>query len=194
MAPYLGKYLGNNASVGIGTSMPAFPLDVRGTINIRNQGALKFSSRVQLQADETGFLVLTAAKDGQSGLRLANLNNTSPTAPGTDHFLTVDSRGEVVLSRYRVQIANANEWADRVFAPGYILRPLAEVAAYVVDNQHLPGVPSAQEMVREGMDATALNAKLLEKVEELTLYLIAQQKELAALRQQVSTLTKKNNK
>ena len=43
--------------------------------------------------------------------------------------------------------------------------------------------------MREGMDATALNAKLLEKVEELTLYLIARQKELVTLRQQVKRLT-----
>ncbi len=167
-----------NTKVGIGITAPAYPLDVRGTINIRNQGRLKFAQRVDLQADDQEYVVLTAGVAGQSGLRLANLNSTSPTVTSTDRFLSVDAEGRVVLSRYRVQVAQANEWSDTVFAPTYRLRPLDEVARYITANQHLPGVPSAQEMASQGMDAALLNAKLLEKIEELTLYLIAQKSQM----------------
>lgn len=150
--------LGHEANVGIGTSSPKSKLDV--------------------VADEADA----------SGLRLSQLTERSPTTRSTDRFLTVDERGEVILSRYRVQVARPQDWADRVFAPGYALRPLAQVAAYIADNQHLPGVPSAQEMVSAGMDATALNAKLLEKVEELTLYLLEQQTRITRLQQQMTAL------
>ena len=71
-----------------------------------------------------------------------------------------------------------SEWSDKVFAQvSYNLQPLAEVAAYIGQHQHLPGVPSADEVVKEGMDVAKMNAKLLEKIEELTLYLIELKRE-----------------
>lgn len=123
-----------------------------------------------------------------SGLRLRQLTSNSATSTGTDRSLTVNNRGEVILGRYRVQILSAIDWSDKVFAPGYALRPLADVSRYVAVHQHLPGVPSAAEMVSEGIYAARLNAKLLEKVEELPLYLIAQQKEVVEQRRDIGRL------
>ena len=83
-----------------------------------------------------------------------------------------------------------NEWADLVFAPGYMLRQLGEISSYMTDNQFLTGgcsLDSGNGAGGHGCDRT--EAKLLEKVEELTLYLIARQKELVTLRQQVKRLT-----
>ena len=65
-------------------------------------------------------------------------------------------------------------WADHVFEAGYALRPLAEVGAYVRQHGHLPGVPSEAEVLEEGVAVGAMQAVLLEKVEELTLYLLEQ--------------------
>lgn len=144
--------------VGIGTDSPQFPLDVRGTINLRG-GTLKF----------------------------AHLANPAYRPGGTDQFLTLDERGEMVLARHRFHISQPSDWADRVFRPGYALRPLVEVARFVRKNQHLPGLPSAEQVATEGIDATALNVTLLEKVEELTLYLIAQEQRINALQRELKT-------
>ncbi|MBD2701692.1 hypothetical protein IC229_13660 [Spirosoma sp. BT702] len=193
-----------NTKVGVGVTAPAFPLDVRGTINIRNKGSLKFAQRVQLQSDETEYLVLTAGEQGQSGLRLANLSN-NVSAETASRLLSVDDQGRVGLYRpvvsadqVRLQASIANPWADYVFSPTYQLAPLREVADFVHTNQHLPGLPSAAEVTKEGIDLATLNTKLLEKVEELTLYLIEQQKqntaqqdELTELRQQINELRKR---
>ncbi|MCY7358723.1 MAG: hypothetical protein LH609_14950 [Rudanella sp.] len=144
----LGDPTNTSLNVGIGTDSPQFPLDVRGIINLRNRGTIKFSH-----------------------LTNPNLRNGS-----TDQFLTVDEQGETVLARYRLSIQNPNQWSDKVFTQTYQLRPLASVAAYVEQHGHLPGVPSAAEVVREGVDIAKLNATLLEKIEELTLYSIQLEK------------------
>lgn len=101
--------------------------------------------------------------------------------PHAGQFLTVDDRGNVRLSQPRVQVASVADWSDKVFEPGYALRPLGEVEDFVKTNKHLPGVPSAAAMVAEGMESAAFNAKLLEKIEELTLYVVALEKRLKEL-------------
>ena len=72
----------------------------------------------------------------------------------------------------------------------YKLPKLSEVKNYIETNHHLPEIPSAEEMQKEGMNVGELNTKLLQKIEELTLYLIDQQKEIEQLKQQVSTQIK----
>jgi len=62
--------------------------------------------------------------------------------------------------------------ADYVFDPGYRLAPLNEVADYIRENHHLPDVPSAEEMQQKGASVGEMQAKLLAKVEELTLHMI----------------------
>ena len=64
------------------------------------------------------------------------------------------------------------DWSDYVFAPDYRNRPLAEVAAYIQENHHLPGIPSAKEVEEKGVSLGDMQAKLLAKVEELTLHMI----------------------
>ena len=62
--------------------------------------------------------------------------------------------------------------ADYVFQPGYRLKPLAEVAAYIQQQHHLPGIPSANEVQEKGVSLGEMQGKLLAKVEELTLHMI----------------------
>jgi hypothetical protein len=63
------------------------------------------------------------------------------------------------------------------------------VAEYIQTHRHLPGVPSADEVVAEGLDLGAMDAKLLEKIEELTLYMIQLQQRVAELEKANTTLT-----
>nr|MBI1231855.1 hypothetical protein [Cytophagales bacterium] len=69
-------------------------------------------------------------------------------------------------------------WPDFVFRPDYDLMPLNEVENFIQENGHLPNIPREAEVMEKGVNLGEINAKLLEKVEELTLYLIHQQKEL----------------
>ncbi|PTQ92448.1 hypothetical protein C8P68_11248 [Mucilaginibacter yixingensis] len=85
---------------------------------------------------------------------------------------------------------------DYVFKPTYKLRPLSEVKTYIDQNQHLPEVPAAATVEKEGMDIAEMNKLLLKKVEELTLYLVQQngrldeqQKLLKEQQQQIKKLT-----
>lgn len=72
---------------------------------------------------------------------------------------------------------------DYVFEPDYDLPTLAEVEAYVNQHKHLPEIPSAAEIKRDGLDLAAMNLQLLKKVEELTLHVIDLQKQVNALKQ-----------
>jgi hypothetical protein len=69
-------------------------------------------------------------------------------------------------------------WSDYVFKKDYQLRPLSEVKDYIDQNQHLPEIPSEQEIINKGLDVSEMNKLLMKKVEELTLYLIEKDKEL----------------
>ncbi len=79
---------------------------------------------------------------------------------------------------------NGSDWADYVFAPDYKLMPLEDVEQFTKENKHLPNVPSADDMVKEGLDVTKTSAKLMEKIEELTLYVIEMNKEIKALKEE----------
>ncbi|MEV4883016.1 hypothetical protein MRBLMN1_001493 [Chitinophaga ginsengisegetis] len=84
------------------------------------------------------------------------------------------------ITAQRVKVTQTG-WADYVFHKNYQLPSLAEVEAYVRANQHLEGIPSAAEVEKVGIDVGEMNKKLLAKVEELTLYLIEQNKKITAL-------------
>jgi len=81
-------------------------------------------------------------------------------------------------------------WPDHVFKTGYSLLPLNEVEAYISANKHLPGVPSEEEVASNGVNVGKMNATLLQKIEELTLYMIDLKKDNDALKARVSNLEK----
>nr|WP_315424090.1 hypothetical protein [uncultured Pedobacter sp.] len=76
--------------------------------------------------------------------------------------------------------------ADFVFDKDYRLRPIAELEKFVKQNKHLPEVPTAKAMQQEGVGISELQTKLLQKVEELTLYIIQQQKEIDELKKKLN--------
>ena len=81
-------------------------------------------------------------------------------------------------------------WADYVFAPEYALRPLAEVETFVNENKHLPGIPSAADIQENGLAVGEVQTKMMEKIEELTLYLIELNKQNTDLRQRLELIEK----
>ena len=78
-----------------------------------------------------------------------------------------------------------SSWADFVFNKDYQLKPLHELETYIEKNNHLPDVYSAKQVAEEGYSQHDMNKVLLQKIEELTLYTIQQQKEIEALKMQL---------
>jgi hypothetical protein len=95
--------------------------------------------------------------------------------------------GKIGANEVQVRTAGSG-WADYVFFDNYQLRPLTEVERFVKQNHHLPEVPSAAEVEKNGHNLGQMDAILLKKIEELTLYLIEQQKQLGQLQQQNQAL------
>jgi len=81
-------------------------------------------------------------------------------------------------------------WYDHVFYPEYNLRPLSELEQFIKANNHLPEIPSAKEVMENGIDIGEMQGKLLLKIEELTLYIIQQEKKMTDLQNQINDLKK----
>lgn len=80
---------------------------------------------------------------------------------------------------------------DYVFEPDYNLKSLEEIESYVKQNKHLPEIPSAKQIKAEGMDLAEMNLLLLKKIEELTLHVISQQKQIDRLSERTVVASKK---
>lgn len=78
----------------------------------------------------------------------------------------------ILTEKVKVALQSSSEWSDHVFKPSYSLMPLRDVDAFIKQNGHLPGVPSAEQMVEQGLDVVKTDAMLMEKIEEMTLHLI----------------------
>ncbi|MNJ84749.1 hypothetical protein D3C87_22080 [compost metagenome] len=92
------------------------------------------------------------------------------------------------LTRARKIKVDADVWADYVFEDNYVLMPLTDVENFLKEHKHLPSIPSEKVMKEEGIDVAEMNVKMMEKIEELTLYLIQQNKELEKLKAELETL------
>ena len=110
--------------------------------------------------------------------------NTTSTG---SHKLAVE--GSIGAREIKVE-ASGSGWSDFVFDDDYDLRPLEEVEQYIAENHHLPEIPSEAEVTENGINLGEMNAKLLQKIEELTLYLIEEHKSNVELRKEVEELKK----
>ncbi|WEA00682.1 hypothetical protein [Mucilaginibacter sp. SJ] len=106
--------------------------------------------------------------------------------------------GGVIATSVTVKLYTA--WPDYVFKPTYQLPSLTDVKTYIDQNQHLPEIPSEQEVAKDGLNLGEMNRLLLKKVEELTLYAIENERKdkekdklLASLQQQINRLNEKQN-
>lgn len=124
----------------------------------------------------TGNLRITGA--GNHFIQNGNVG-IGTTIP--DQKLTVKGKihAEEVIVDLNVPVA------DYVFKPNYKLMPLPEVEQFVKANSHLPEIPSATEITKNGLSVGEMQNKLLQKVEELTLYVIEQQKQIELLKMEL---------
>ena len=100
--------------------------------------------------------------------------------------------GKIIAEEVRVNL-QAN-WPDYVFAPNYALKPLPELESFIKANNHLPNMPAAAEVEKSGLAIGEMQTKMMEKIEELSLYIIQQNKTIELLKQQMEALQSKTGK
>lgn len=115
-------------------------------------------------------------KDGRVGIGDLTNGSNEITMTG-DHKLFVS--GGITAEEVKVKLKTA--WSDYVFYPDYQLKSLAEVETFIKQNGHLPEVPNAKTVEENGIELGEMNALLLRKIEELTLYILEQEKRIKAL-------------
>ena len=105
--------------------------------------------------------------------------------------------GTVNTTGYRLSVAGkirAEEvkvetgWADHVFKENYPLKSINELKEFIATNNHLPGIPTEEEVKEKGVSLGEMSAKLLEKIEELTLYVIDLKEENDAMKREINQL------
>lgn len=104
--------------------------------------------------------------------------NTVPSLSPSDPNLKVAVKGTLFAQKIKISQIG---WADYVFDKSYKLPTLQEVEAYINQHHHLPGIPSAKEAVGDGLDIGTSQAALLQKIEELTLYVIELNKKIKTM-------------
>ncbi len=93
-------------------------------------------------------------------------------------------KGGILTEKVKVALASSADWADYVFEPSYELMSLEDVESFTKLNKHLPNVPSADEMALNGLDVNQTSKMFMEKIEELTLYMIDLNKQVKELKEE----------
>lgn len=113
---------------------------------------------------------------GKIGIGLSDAATKLAASP-SDELLTVNG----IIHAREIKVDLNTNLADYVFNSDYNLMSLPEVEKYVKENKHLPEIPSATEVQKNGLSVGEMQNKLLQKIEELTLYVIEQQKRIEQL-------------
>ena len=124
-----------------------------------------------------GYRIINTGNNG--GIFINANNNVGIGTLNPIHELSVNG---TIQAKELIVTTLAADWPDFVFDPEYKLTSLHELGKYIESEKHLPGVPSANEIGEEGIKISEMNAVLLQKVEELTLYVIELQKQIDELK------------
>ena len=180
----------NGGIVGVGTTNPIYGrFQVTQGSDASDQGIAILNSTggraMRIWTDANNSYIYSNGV-GTSPLILNGGGNVGIGTKNPDQLLTV--KGIIHASEVLIDLNVPGP--DYVFEQSYKLPRLEEVKSYVESNKHLPEVPSAQEMEKNGVKAGEMNMILLKKVEELTLYLIEANKRINDQQKEIEYLKK----
>jgi hypothetical protein len=134
----------------------------------------------EIQARNNGVVSRLVLQNGGGPVQIGSGN------PATGYLLSVN--GKMISEEVRVALYGTADWPDYVFERNYKLPSIKQLEDFIILNKHLPNLPAAEQVKKEGFDLGDMNRRLLEKIEELTLYIIQQDKKLGALQKQVNAI------
>jgi hypothetical protein len=137
--------------------------------------------------DSFGGFITFCTDDNIEKMRIGTNGNIGVGTASPDEKLTV--KGKIHTQEVKVDLLGPLV-PDYVFANDYKLKSLQEVEEYIKQNSHLPEIPSAQEIEKNGLMLAEMNMSLLKKIEELTLYMIEIKKENEEMKKDIITLKK----
>lgn len=172
--------------VGIGTTSPKESLDVNGSVVIKNGHNLSWG-------DKYGAGIPTIAANTASGLHFYPNGSTlgatmKISKDGKTQFMNNIAVSGKIESK-EIKVTNTPT-ADFVFEENYNLPSLKEIEQHIKEKKHLPEIASAKEMKKNGVNIGNFQIQLLQKIEELTLYTITQEKQLKVQEEKIKTLEK----
>ncbi|SNR15301.1 hypothetical protein [Tenacibaculum jejuense] len=196
----------NSGRVGIGTHEPKGELHLSKSTKNRKIVLYEASNN---DHNFYGFGVNSATLRYQSGQNHVFYSYVSPTS--SKEVFRINKNGTVKIGntnlapdtvdtsllsvsgglRTNKVVLNIGTFPDYVFDKNYDLMPLEKVAEYINENKHLPNIPSEKEIVASGLDMNMITTKLVEKVEELTLYTIDQEDKIKAQNKLIESLVKR---
>ena len=191
--------ISSQGNVGFGNNNPIYPFHLKALANARSRfeygtttidvvdygaGTEDYSGSAGIWVNGSDALIMSGAG---KGIRLVTYNGTTSTdrmriLPNGNVGIntknptyTLSVNGTIGTKEVNVTTTG---WADYVFKADYELMPLSDVEAFIMKNGHLPNVPTEKDVVENGVNLLEMNVKLLEKVEELTLYVIELEKKI----------------
>jgi hypothetical protein len=199
--------LNDAGKVGIGTLEPWAKLDIRTSgvsgsdndaLNIKNPSSSAYAAvTLTMGSGSNSFSTIQAQRNNltNGSVLIFNTTNASETLQprmvinddgnigiGTLQPGSFKLAVEGKIGAREIQVTLANPFPDYVFDSKYKLRSLYNLENYISQNKHLPGIPSAAEVEKNGgIELGQMNTKLLEKIEELTLYVIELNKKVEKL-------------
>ena len=179
-----------NGNIGIGVKTPSQKLHVQGSGMFTDHISIGWAKELKTHGmlhntiiktgweagkDYTAFFVPGNSTDDAS--EKMRINQLGQVGIGTINVGSYKLAVEGKIGAREVNVTLAS-WSDFVFFDSYNLRPLSEVETFIQENKPLPDVPSAAMVEKEGVNLGEMDAILLRKIEELTLYVIEQNKKI----------------
>lgn len=210
-APTSSIDIAADGKVGVGTGSPDAEMEIENTVNARLHLDAAQDALIDIDRGGTGFanrirFQTAGVDDFEVGLK-ANVSGWHITNGSVTEFVTVLSSGNVgigtvtpssklhvnggdirVSSGSFIDDGTTLNVPDYVFENDYKLMPIAELKSFIAENKHLPNVPNVADVKANGVNLSQFQMRLLEKVEELTLYTLAQHDQNEELKKRIAAL------